>query len=88
MMWFIGFMICPIGFGLNFIISNMKYYMGLYATLPSWVINLLIESIIAYLFFTPLVGWLGVILGNKLYLKRINAKPVATADRAPVARSG
>jgi hypothetical protein len=74
MMWFIGFMLCPIGIPLFFTISAMIYYVGFYSALPSWVIYYLINSIIAYLFITPLVGWLGVNLGNKLYLKRINAQ--------------
>ncbi len=72
--WFIGFLIWPIGVGLYYTIHCMRAYMALYPTLPSWVIYWLIESIIVYIIFIPLVGWLGVILGNKLYLKRKNAQ--------------
>lgn len=72
--WFFVFVLGFIGPPLyGTITANLDYVIN-YGTLPSEattvLLRILIQTVIAYLIITPLIAWLGIILGNHYREKR------------------
>ena len=67
--WFFVFIVGVVGPPLYGTMSGNIEYVINYETLPSEattvLVQILMETIIAYLIITPLVAWLGVIFGNR-----------------------
>lgn len=67
---FIALMLWPVCFSMFNCIRDLIQYMNYYPELPSWVSSWFTQAAIAYLLLTPVMGWAGMILGDKLYRKR------------------
>lgn len=68
--WFVALMLWPVCFPMYSSIQDLIQYVHHYPKLPSWVVSWFSQAVLAYLFFTPLLGWAGMVVGNKLYRKR------------------
>ena len=71
LLWFIAFLIGDLNHSIYSSIKSILFYTNHYVSLPSWITSLFIEYIIAYLFVTPLVIWLGMVFGNKYRLRKV-----------------
>ena len=66
--WFVAFMLWPIGISLFYFVENFAFYMNEYPdTLPEWAKIYVFQSILAYFIISPLIAWCGFIFGAKKY---------------------
>jgi len=72
--WFIAFILWPIGVSLFNIMESLLFYMNEYPDgIPEWVTNYVFNSIFAYLIISPFLAWGGLLLGSKKYKNKIKA---------------
>lgn len=65
LLWLIFFLIGKLSQSLYESLRSIIFYKNYYDNLPSWVTSYVMQEIIAYLFVTPLIAWIGIVLGNK-----------------------
>jgi hypothetical protein len=79
-LWLLFFAIGAMGQSFYYDIESLNAYMNYYPSgLPSWTKSFYYNEITVYFIIIPVVAWIGMMLGNKIYTKKQNKSVHADA---------